>query len=152
MEKQLVKEHFMSIDKEKLRQLSVKLNSITQSLTLASINRGEITINRDELNGIVGILEDTRRELDTIIPIIHSETQKPVDHKEMVNHPNHYQGNKLECIDVMVDVFGIDKVKAFCELNAFKYQWRSNSKGTDVQDKAKAIWYLSKYNKLSKDK
>ena len=69
--------------------------------------------------------------------------------KEMVSHPSHYQGNKQECIDVMLDVFGKEKVSAFCELNAFKYQWRSHLKGTDIQDKKKAIWYLDKYNELN---
>lgn len=71
--------------------------------------------------------------------------------KEMVNHPSHYQGNKLECIEVMVDIFGKEKVAAFCELNAFKYQWRSHSKGTDIQDKEKAMWYLNKYIELTKE-
>ncbi len=71
---------------------------------------------------------------------------------EMVNHPNHYKGNKYECIDIMLDVFGKEKVSAFCELNAFKYQWRSHQKGTDLQDKRKAIWYLNKYNELNSEK
>lgn len=70
--------------------------------------------------------------------------------KEMVSHPDHYQGGKIECIEAMLDVFGKEKVSAFCELNAFKYIWRSDSKGTDVQDKRKAIWYLDKYNELNK--
>ena len=68
--------------------------------------------------------------------------------KEMVSHPSHYQGTKYECIDIMLDVFGKEKTLAFCELNAFKYLWRSDSKGTDTQDKKKAIWYLDKYNEL----
>lgn len=68
--------------------------------------------------------------------------------KEMVNHPSHYKNNKYECIDVMLDVFGKEKVLAFCELNAFKYQWRANFKGTDIQDKKKAEWYLNKYIEL----
>lgn len=74
--------------------------------------------------------------------------EKP--HKEMVSHPDHYQGNKIECIEAMLDVFGKEKVSAFCELNAFKYQWRANKKGTNLQDKKKAIWYLDKYVELNK--
>lgn len=70
--------------------------------------------------------------------------------KEMVNHPSHYKNNKYECIDVMLDIFGKEKVSAFCELNAFKYQWRANNKGTDIQDKEKAIWYNQKYIELNK--
>ena len=53
---------------------------------------------------------------------------------EMVNHPQHYKNNTFECIDIMLDVFGKDKTVAFCELNAFKYLWRSNNKGTDIQE------------------
>ena len=71
--------------------------------------------------------------------------------KEMVNHPSHYKNGNIECIEAMIDVFGKDKVAAFCELNAFKYQWRANNKGTDIQDKKKAIWYLNKYIELNKE-
>ena len=70
-------------------------------------------------------------------------------HTEMVNHPSHYKNGNIECIEAMVDVFGKDEVAAFCELNAFKYQWRANNKGTDIQDKKKAIWYLNKYIELN---
>ena len=77
------------------------------------------------------------------------DTSEP--QKEMVNHPSHYKNNKYECIDVMLDVFGKEKVAAFCELNAFKYQWRANFKGTDIQDKKKAIWYLNKYIELKEN-
>lgn len=72
--------------------------------------------------------------------------------KEMVNHPSHYKNNKYEAIDVMLDIFGKDKTAAFCELNAFKYLWRANNKGTDIQDKKKAIWYLNKYIELKENK
>ena len=73
--------------------------------------------------------------------------------KEAVNHPEHYSNGQFECIEVMFDVFGNDKVADFCELNAFKYLWRADNKGTDIQDKKKAIWYLNKYIELKeKDK
>ena len=60
-----------------------------------------------------------------------------------VNHPDHYQGQKYECIEVMRDVFGEDAVKNFCQLNAFKYLWRSDKKN-GKEDIQKAIWYLDK--------
>ena len=86
--------------------------------------------------------------LEFFIKIIDtSESQK-----EMVNHPSHYKNNTYECIDVILDVFGKEKVLAFCELNAFKYLWRANNKGTDIQDKKKAIWYLNKYIELKENK
>ena len=88
-----------------------------------------------------GILEFFIRITDT------SEPQK-----EMVNHPSHYKNNKYEAIDIMLDIFGKDKTAAVCELNAFKYLWRANNKGTDIQDKKKAIWYLNKYIELKENK
>lgn len=71
---------------------------------------------------------------------------------DAVNNPKHYTGGAYQCIDVMLDVFGKEKVSAFCELNAFKYQWRANNKGADIQDKQKAIWYNQKYIDLNNDK
>ena len=63
---------------------------------------------------------------------------------ENVNHPAHYNTGGFECIDVMIDVFGVDAVRDFCRCNAFKYLWRSDKKG-GVEDIQKAIWYLTKY-------
>ena len=64
--------------------------------------------------------------------------------KEYVNHPDHYKQGKLECFDVMVDVFGADAVMDFCILNAFKYIWRHKSKDGE-RDLRKAKWYLDAY-------
>ena len=64
-----------------------------------------------------------------------------------VSHPNHYCTGKFECIDVMLEVFGVEKVKAFCQLNAFKYLYRSDRKNS-VEDMQKAQWYLSKFQEL----
>ena len=70
---------------------------------------------------------------------------------EYVNHPSHYQGNGIECIDAMEAAFGREEVASFCKLNAFKYIWRSLKKEKQVEDKKKAIWYLSKYLDVIKD-
>ena len=67
---------------------------------------------------------------------------------EMVNHPKHYNTEGLECIDVMIKLFGKDAVLNFCMLNSFKYQRRCNSKGNCKQDLSKARWYLNKYLEL----
>ena len=70
------------------------------------------------------------------------------DKKEEINHPDRYKSGKFECIDVMLDVFGVDAVKHFCILNAFKYLWRSEKKN-GVEDIKKAVWYLNKFIELS---
>ena len=70
--------------------------------------------------------------------------------EENVNHPSHYNRAKLECIDIMEDVFGIDETRAFCKLNAFKYIVRAELKGNEVEDIDKALWYLNKHQELIK--
>ena len=89
---------------------------------------------------------------DWILEFFIRITDTSESQKEMVNHPSHYKNNKYEAIDIMLDIFGKDKTLAFCELNAFKYLWRANNKGTDIQDKKKAIWYLNKYIELKENK
>lgn len=71
--------------------------------------------------------------------------------KETVNHPAHYniQGRK-ECIEEMIDKFGIGQVRIFCLLNAYKYDYRHQLKGGD-EDLAKAEWYMKKYAELGGD-
>ena len=70
--------------------------------------------------------------------------------EERVNHPSHYNHGKLESIDIMEDVFGIDETRAFCKLNAFKYLVRAELKGSEVEDIDKALWYLNKHQELIK--
>lgn len=67
---------------------------------------------------------------------------------EMVDHPKHYKNGKFECIDVMVEIFGIEATQHFCLLNAFKYNWRCKQKGNTMEDVKKANWYLEKYEEL----
>lgn len=66
---------------------------------------------------------------------------------DSVNHPSHYKGEKFECIEVMLEVFGVEAVRNFCLLNTFKYLWRSNKKN-GKEDISKAEWYLAKYKQL----
>lgn len=64
-----------------------------------------------------------------------------------VNHPSHYTSDKVECIDAMIEVFGIEAVKSFCLCNAFKYHWRHDLKNGQ-EDIEKATWYMDKYREL----
>ena len=67
---------------------------------------------------------------------------------ENVNHPMHYATGKYECIKVMLEIYGKEPVLNFCECNAFKYLWRCHRKNGN-EDRAKAIWYLTEYIKIS---
>lgn len=66
-----------------------------------------------------------------------------------VNHPSHYRAGDYECIDVMLAVKGLEKVKNWCECNTFKYIWRDDKKN-GLEDMEKARWYLDKYMELSR--
>lgn len=72
------------------------------------------------------------------------QQKEAVESAEMVNHPQHYQADGMECIDVMEKLYGADWVYHFCVLNAFKYQWRCNNKGKTEEDLKKAMWYNQK--------
>lgn len=66
---------------------------------------------------------------------------------EKVNHPDHYNTESFECIEVMEEVFGTEAVKNFCKLNAFKYLWRADEKD-GMDDIRKAQWYLEHMRSL----
>lgn len=69
---------------------------------------------------------------------------------EQVNHPNHYNHQPIEVIDMMLSVYGKKAVINFCLLNAFKYRMRAGYKGSIVEDIEKAKWYERKAGELSK--
>jgi hypothetical protein len=70
---------------------------------------------------------------------------KEIQEREMVNHPDHYQGNKTEVIDIIEDYD-----LGFSLGNAIKYILRADKKGNKKQDLEKAIWYINR--ELSKFK
>lgn len=67
---------------------------------------------------------------------------EPNGEYEAVNHPTHYTECSLECIDVMLAVFGRKAVTDFCIINAFKYMWRYDHKN-GLEDLQKAERYLA---------
>lgn len=65
-----------------------------------------------------------------------------VEHKEMVDHPQHYNMGKREVIEEMRILFGDEAVESFCRLNAYKYLRRAEFKGNKKEDLDKAEWYM----------
>jgi hypothetical protein len=63
-----------------------------------------------------------------------------------VNHPAHYTGGLIECIDAIEAALTPEEFRGFCKGNAFKYVWRERMKGAEV-DIAKALFYLRRLNK-----
>ena len=68
---------------------------------------------------------------------------------EMVNHPSHYNlPNRKECIDEMIDIYGIKNVAKWCEITAYKYKYRARHQGSVLEDMSKATWYTIKAREL----
>lgn len=65
-----------------------------------------------------------------------------------VNHPAHYASGKVECIDAMEELYGVEAVKSFCVCNMYKYLWRRKDKDNEEQDIQKALWYFDRYVEL----
>ncbi len=61
----------------------------------------------------------------------------------------HYRKFPIETIDLMVKIWGKDKVADFCEMNAFKYRMRLGHKPDSLDDDLKKEdWYLQKSKQL----
>jgi len=68
------------------------------------------------------------------------KVMKQILDREMVNHPDHYQGSGgMEVIDI-IENYDL----GFSLGNAIKYILRSNKKGSANQDLKKAIWYINR--------
>lgn len=84
------------------------------------------------------------------VPLPEGEIGKAM-HADNVEHPAHYTGGSIECIDAMIETQGVEAVKDFCICNAFKYLWRHGKKN-GVEDVKKAAWYLNKFVELEEKK
>ena len=64
-----------------------------------------------------------------------------------VNHPPHYTGGDVECIDAIEAALTPEEFRGYCKGNALKYVWRERRKGHDT-DIRKAAWYLDKIGEV----
>ena len=60
-------------------------------------------------------------------------------HHSNVNHPDHYQSDKMEVIDI-IEAFKLN----FHLGNVIKYITRADKKGNSLKDLEKAKWYLQR--------
>lgn len=65
-----------------------------------------------------------------------------------VNSPSHYTYRSMEVFDMMLAIWGAEKVRTYCEINAFKYRMRAGYKADPVQDIEKAKWYERKAKEI----
>lgn len=61
---------------------------------------------------------------------------------DTVNPPHYKQGGK-EVVEMMEDIWGIEGMLIFCEMNAFKYRMRMGRKPNAAihSELNKAMWY-----------
>jgi hypothetical protein len=84
-------------------------------------------------------------EQDIISVTVGNSTSHMYMGKDDPINPDHYKKGSMETIDQMLTLFGSAKVKAFCELNAFKYRMRAGHKSKNIEeDIKKAMWYEDK--------
>lgn len=62
---------------------------------------------------------------------------------DSVNHPAHYMGGEIECIDAIKAACG-EHYEGYLQGNAMKYLWRYRLKGRPYEDLQKAAWYVAK--------
>ena len=90
------------------------------------------------------VIDSSKDEIQTVK--LTQEQEKEVDNvvNDPVNHPSHYQGNGVECIDCIKSaVSGLDGFHGFCAGNAIKYIFRFSHKN-GVEDLRKAEWYIDR--------
>ena len=103
---------------------------------------------------------DVRRKTDIptcdIDDIIWEENcpEKQPENCQEINYdyinPSHYKQSSIETIDMMVAIWGKEKVADYCEINSYKYFSRLGKKpNCSIQDDlGKAHWYLNKAKEL----
>lgn len=137
-------EHFNKII-EALKAINSIIALSMEETMQKQLALANLMIMDKELAEIEKILNYTKA---SITPIKEEESKK-----EMVNHPIHYQGlevngNNVECIDAMEGLKGWYNTAIFCELNAFKYNWRIGEKDMIPQELGKIAWYGDKAKEL----
>ena len=70
---------------------------------------------------------------------------------EKAVRPAHYNSGDISCIDAMIAAFGVEEVRIWCKITAFKYMWRMGKKDAEEQEVGKTKWYLDAFVTL-KDK
>lgn len=65
-------------------------------------------------------------------------------------NPSHYKSYEKEVIEMMEDVWGVEKLISYCEMNSFKYRMRLGNKPNQSieRDLEKANWYEDKAKEL----
>lgn len=133
---------------EKIKELIKALNSFIILSMEGSSQKQLALANLNALDKEIAELEKIQNYNK-----VSTTSTKEDPSKEMINHPIHYQGlevngTNVECIDAMEGLKGWYNTAIFCELNAFKYNWRVGGKDMIPQELGKIAWYGDKAKEL----
>lgn len=76
-----------------------------------------------------------------------TKEEPPVIQEDVVNHPKHYTGTGIECIEAIEAALNIEEFRGYCKGNCIKYIWREKHKG-GTESLKKAQWYLDRLIEL----
>lgn len=139
----------METEKKKWKEILDYLFNFVSNKEFTEIDKKYYFMQLDALQQEIAELEKVSNYIKASPTPIKKERSK----KEMVNHPLHYQGlevngTNVECIDAMKGLKGWFNTAIFCELNAFKYNWRIGEKDMIPQELGKIAWYGDKAKEL----
>lgn len=85
-----------------------------------------------------------RDDIEAEKDFVAAMNKQPIIFSDSVNHPSHYTHGKIETIDKIEDVLGLEGFQAYCVGNAIKYLDRYKLKN-GFEDIKKAKRYLEFY-------
>lgn len=139
----------METEKKKGKEILDNLFNFVCNKELTELDKDYFFTQLDYLQQEIAELE----KASNYIKASTTPSKKEEFKKEMVNHPLHYQGlevngTNVECIEAMEGLKGWYNTAIFCELNAFKYNWRVGEKDMIPQELGKIAWYGDKAKEL----
>ena len=136
-----------NIKERTLEELSVDYNGdvaefiadLEERISLGNYINNKYKVNFKPVN--VDFLKQQRDFLAKEFDLVMTSYEDNEEY-DIINKSPHYNSGKYECIEVMREVFGEEKLKIWCILNAFKYLFRCYKKNGD-EDLRKATYYLN---------
>ena len=72
----------------------------------------------------------------------------PTPELNKADKQRHHKQHTVGCFDEMLQVFGLEAVKAYCRCSAWKHRYDAIQKDKYGEDNVKADWYLKKLSEL----
>ena len=140
MNYQKQKETHQDMDRQDIKKLLEEESKIVEANEAEIARRKRLEMDeRGQISQIVNLQKQIREEIQEKDLYGARKVMKEIQDREMINHPDHYQGNKFEVIDVIEDYD-----LGFSLGNAIKYILRADNKDNRKQDLKKAIWYIQR--------